>query len=77
MNKKEVFFQDQKIFLKLEQGEVASMPLALFPKLARGSKKDLENYELTPFGIHWPALDEDLSFEGFLHFKMREEQFEN
>jgi len=24
----------------------------------------LNNIELSPFGVHWPDLDEDLSFHG-------------
>jgi hypothetical protein len=45
-------------------GEERSMPLEWFPRLYT-SQAEREQFELSPFGIHWPGLDEDLSFEGF------------
>ncbi len=76
MNKNQIFFRDQKIFLRLESCEIASMPIAWFPRLAQATKEDLNHYEITPFGIHWPALDEDLSFEGFMRYQGKEEKVE-
>ena len=32
--------------------------------LERGSEAQLSNMRVTLFGIHWPELDEDLSFAG-------------
>jgi hypothetical protein len=37
--------------------------------LAQATPQQREKYELSPFGIHWEALDEDLSFEGFFAFQ--------
>ncbi|WP_232236841.1 DUF2442 domain-containing protein [Aggregatibacter actinomycetemcomitans] len=37
-----------------------------FPKLLRATKTELENYELSRRGIHWDALDEDISIDGLL-----------
>lgn len=34
------------------------------PRLAKGTPEQLVHVEVSPFGIHWPDLDEDLSFEG-------------
>jgi hypothetical protein len=34
------------------------------PRLARGTPEQLRNIEISPFGLHWPDLDEDLSFRG-------------
>ena len=39
--------------------------LQKYPRLQKASIEELNNYTLTPFGIHWEKLDEDLSFEGF------------
>jgi hypothetical protein len=36
------------------------------PRLAGGTAQQLSNIELSPFGVHWPDLDEDLSFRGLL-----------
>jgi hypothetical protein len=35
---------------------------------ASATRKQLENYEISPggYGIHWPELDEDLSIKAFL-----------
>ncbi|HWV29876.1 MAG TPA: DUF2442 domain-containing protein [Dyadobacter sp.] len=32
------------------------------------SQVERERFELSPFGIHWPELDDDLSFEGFFTY---------
>ena len=49
-------------------GRRVSVPLAWFPKLARATAGQLQNYELLGDGegIHWPDLDEDVSVEGLL-----------
>ena len=33
-------------------------------RLAAGTPEQLSRMEVSPFGIHWPDLDENLSFEG-------------
>ncbi|PSL18072.1 MULTISPECIES: DUF2442 domain-containing protein [Dyadobacter] len=62
---KSVWFQDECIFIQTTSGEERSQPLKWFPKLFNGSLAERQKFELSPFGIHWPDLDEDLSFEGF------------
>jgi hypothetical protein len=64
-----VWFKDRDIFILTEKGEEGKMPLDWFPRLKSASQKELENFEISPMGIHWPVLDEDLSFEGFFNFK--------
>jgi hypothetical protein len=49
-------------------GEKRSHPLSWFPKLLNASDQERLNYKLSPFGIHWENLDEDLSFEGFFSY---------
>jgi len=41
---------------------------AVSPLLARATARERQNYEVSPsgYGIHWPALDEDLSVDGLL-----------
>ena len=36
------------------------------PRLSKGNAEQLGLIEISPFGLHWPALDEDLSFRGLL-----------
>ncbi len=35
-------------------------------RLSTATEKDLSNIEISPYGLHWEALDEDLSFQGLL-----------
>ena len=66
---KKLWFTELEIFIETTDGLKLSHPLALFPKLQNASKEQRENYELSPFGIHWLMLDEDLSFNGFFDYK--------
>lgn len=61
-------FDADEMSVILVDGRRLSVPLAWFPRLAAASRVDLENYELLGDGegIHWPALDEDLSVAGLL-----------
>ena len=55
---------DGPIVIEMQSGARLRFPAALNPRLARGTAEQLANMELSPFGIHWPDLDEDLSFRG-------------
>lgn len=57
-------FRDGEIIIFMESGTELRFPVAKNPRLAVGTAKQLNNIELSPFGIHWPELDEDLSFRG-------------
>ena len=63
-----VKFLADSMAVKLSDGRTITVPLAWYPKLASAKKKDLERFEISPsgYGIHWPAMDEDLSVYGFL-----------
>ncbi len=41
-------------------------PITASPRLAKGTETQLKNIEVSPFGLHWPELDEHLSFKGLL-----------
>ncbi len=41
-------------------------PITVSDRLARGTEAQLKNIEVSPFGLHWPELDEDLSYKGLL-----------
>lgn len=41
-------------------------PVSGNPRLAKGNAEQLGNIEISPFGLHWPDLDEDLSFQGLI-----------
>lgn len=65
---KKIGFTKHTIFIEINTGEVKHLELLNFPKLAQATEKQRMNYKLSPFGIHWEELDEDLSFEGFFTF---------
>ena len=69
MEIKKVWFINEKIFIKTSEGIEKSMPLKWFPRLEQATQEQRDNFELSPFGIHWEDIDEDLSFEGFFKFK--------
>ncbi|ELY4083019.1 DUF2442 domain-containing protein [Cronobacter sakazakii] len=59
-------FSDGKMWLQLSDSRVLGVPLACFPRLKNASAAQLADCEMTPRGIHWDALDEDLSLAGLL-----------
>lgn len=66
---KRLWFTKSDICIETIEGKVLSHPLSWFPQLQNASIEERENYTLTPFGIHWPDIDEDLSFEGFFGYR--------
>jgi len=57
-------FRDGSIFVVLQSGAELRFPASANPRLAAGTPAQLNNIELSPFGLHWPDLDEDLSIRG-------------
>src|SRR6266699_1277421 len=52
----------------LTDGRTISVPLAWFPRLFHASADERRTWRFIGHGegIHWPALDEDISVEGLL-----------
>ncbi len=59
-------FRDGQIIITMSSGREIRFPVAGNPRLAHGTAEQLSRMELSPYGVHWPELDEDLSFEGLL-----------
>ena len=57
-------FEDGFIVVSMQSGTQIRFPVAENPRLASGTPAQLDRIELSPFGLHWPDLDEDLSFSG-------------
>ncbi|MFM2081498.1 MAG: hypothetical protein RL380_189 [Verrucomicrobiota bacterium] len=57
---------DGEIIIRMASGAELRFPAAENPRLARGTPRQLNHIELSPFGLHWPDLNEDLSFQGLL-----------
>jgi hypothetical protein len=52
------------IVVRMKGGAEIRFPVVENPRLARGTHRQLNHIEISPFGLHWPDLDEDLSFRG-------------
>lgn len=64
----EVSFTTDTFRVTLEDGRELSIPLAWFPRLLHGTPEQRDQWELIGRGqgIHWEALDEDISINGLL-----------
>jgi hypothetical protein len=63
---KDICFVGDMIVLKIADGRMISAPVAWFPRLVNASDDERKSYEISPFGVHWLALDEDISLNGLL-----------
>jgi Protein of unknown function (DUF2442) len=59
-------FSAGQIVVHFASGLEVRFPVTKSPRLAKGSPSELSHIEISPFGLHWPDLDEDLSFSGIL-----------
>ena len=57
---------DGNIIVAMSSGFEFSFPCSDYPRLASASFDERSKMELSPLGIHWPDLDEDLSIAGLL-----------
>ena len=58
--------------VELSDGRMISVPLEWYPRLVHGTPDERNYWRLIGkgHGIHWDALDEDISVEGLLAEKM-------
>ena len=61
-----IWFDTANIYLQNTIGKVGYLPLKNYKTLLNASIDERNKYEFSPFGIHWPTLDEDLCFDGFI-----------
>lgn len=57
---------DGVVVVTMANGTEFSFPCAAYPRLARATDTERGHMELSPMGIHWPEIDEDLSIRGLL-----------
>lgn len=62
----DVRFDDHVMWVDLSDGRTLGVPLAWFPRLLHASPAERKKMEISPFGLHWDALDEDISIAGLL-----------
>lgn len=62
----QVEISDTLLSVTLGDGRIISTPLDWYPRLRHATVDQLQHYQLSPAGIHWKELDEDLSVIGML-----------
>ena len=70
MNREDVariWLTNEAIYVELNDGQIGKELFCNYSRLARESESERNNYKLSYFGIHWPDIDEDLSFQGFFN----------
>lgn len=63
---KTVRFDDDSMWVGLADGRTVAVPLAWFPRLLSATPEQRQQVELSYSGLHWDALDEDISVAGLL-----------
>lgn len=63
---KSVRFDDDYMWVHLVDGRVIAAPIAWFPRLLSATPQQRNQVELSPSGLHWDELDEDISVAGLL-----------
>ena len=66
---KNVWLTDEAICLETVDRKQAEELFSDFPRLCFATPEQRRQYTLDHFGIRWEALDEDLSYAGFLYDK--------
>jgi hypothetical protein len=61
-----VRFDDAQMWIDLEDGRTLGIPLVWFPRLLRATPQQREVVFLSPSGLHWEEIDEDISVAGLL-----------
>ena len=61
-----VRFDDDTLWVGLSDGRSIAAPLAWFPRLLEAAPEQRAQVELSKSGLHWDALNEDISVAGLL-----------
>jgi hypothetical protein len=61
-----VRFDEAQMWVELDDGRTLGIPLVWFPRLLHATPTQREACFLSPSGLHWEELDEDISVAGLL-----------
>jgi hypothetical protein len=61
-----VHFDQDSMWVDLSDGRIIAVPLAWFPRLLHATAEQRERLRISSRGLHWEALDEDISIAGLL-----------
>ena len=67
-----VFFHQELdvMLILLNNRKIIEQKISITERLSQATGQQLQNYQISRTGIHWPDLDEDLSLRGFLKSEM-------
>lgn len=63
---KAVRFDEDCMWVELNDGRILGVPLAWFPRLLHATAQQRADVEISLRGLHWDDLDEDISVAGLL-----------
>jgi hypothetical protein len=63
---KSVRFDDASMWVEPSDGRTIGVPLAWYPRLLHATPKQRSAFEISPLGIHWDEIDEDISIAGII-----------
>ena len=72
MNITKLWFENGRIYVTNDKGETLYQSLKFYPRLLVATDEQRLEYEFEPFGIHWEAIDEDMSYESFYYEDTKE-----
>ena len=70
-----IWLTNDAVWIRASDGREAQEFFADYPRLKYASDEERSNYTWDAYGIHWPDIDEDLSFEGFFLSKPKTELY--
>jgi hypothetical protein len=59
-------FDDDAMWVELDDGRTLGIPLVWFPRLLHGTAEQRAEVSISASGLHWEELDEDISIAGLL-----------
>lgn len=60
-----IWFENDRIYGQTDDARILWQSLLYYRRLMDAADEQRDNYSIGKFGIHWPELDEDMSFESF------------
>ena len=70
---KQIWLTEDAVWIRTSDGSEACEYFEDYPRLKYATREQRANYIADEYGINWPDIDEDLSFEGFFQQKKQTE----
>jgi hypothetical protein len=61
-----VSFDDQRMWVDCTDGRTLGVPIAFFPRLLNATPEQRGRVQLSPDGLHWEEIAEEISVAGLL-----------